>query len=72
MDADEHDNLPRHQPAQLRLLDPADVPDWLLDESTRAIGRQGIEAARAALASARRRHPAPDDGRSPDDHANAA
>lgn len=71
MDADEPDNLPRHQPAQLRLLDPADAPDWMLDESTRAVGRLGIEAARAALASARRRHPEPDNG-SPDGHANAA
>lgn len=72
MDADEHDNLLRHQPAQLRLLEPADAPDWMLDESTRAIGRQGIEAAREALALARRRRPAPDNGSSPDDRANAA
>jgi hypothetical protein len=33
---------------QLRLLDPSTV-DWRLDEHTRAVGRQGVARARAAL-----------------------
>lgn len=40
---------------QLRRLDLGERPDWRLDDSTKAIGRHGIEQARAALASARRR-----------------
>jgi hypothetical protein len=37
---------------QLQLLE---VPsDWHLDEETKAIGRQGVEAARAALEQAHR------------------
>lgn len=37
---------------QLQLLDQA--PDWRLDDETRDVGRQGIAAARAALAAAHR------------------
>lgn len=37
---------------QLRLIDPSEV-SWRLDEHTKAIGRQGIANARAALAAAR-------------------
>ena len=37
---------------QLRLIDPSEV-SWRLDEQTKAIGRQGIARARAALAAAR-------------------
>lgn len=36
---------------QLQLLEQA--PDWRLDDETRAVGRQGLAAARAALAAAR-------------------
>jgi len=36
---------------QLALIDP--LPDWQLDEQTRAIGRQGLAQARAALAAAK-------------------
>ena len=36
---------------QLQLLDQA--PDWRLDDETRDVGRQGVAAARAALAAAR-------------------
>jgi len=60
--------------AQLHLLTEADearseVPtDWRLDDSTRAVGRQGIQRARAALRSAARgRHDEHDAG-----HASAA
>ncbi|MGI8493329.1 MAG: hypothetical protein ACR2KC_07380 [Acidimicrobiales bacterium] len=38
---------------QLVLLDSKEA-DWCLDEHTREVGRQGIAAARAALARARR------------------
>ena len=61
--------------AQLQLIDqpPGHTPsrhskaDWLLDESTKSVGRQGIERARAALRSARRRHADLDDGTDPRD-----
>lgn len=36
---------------QLQLLEQA--PEWRLDDATRAVGRQGLAAARAALAAAR-------------------
>ena len=42
---------------QLRLIDPTEV-DWRLDERTKAIGRKGIEQARAALRAARAPLPA--------------
>ncbi len=38
---------------QLRLLEVQARQGWRLDESTRAIGRQGVEQARAALRSPR-------------------
>lgn len=43
---------------QLRLHvgDPADRPEWRLDDETRALGRRGIAQARAALRSARASH----------------
>ena len=37
---------------QLQLLEQA--PEWHLDDETRAVGREGLAAARAALAAARR------------------
>ena len=40
--------------SQLILIDPPSV-DWRLDDHTREVGRQGIRAARAALAEAARR-----------------
>jgi len=42
---------------QLRLLDLTSRPEWCLDETTREVGRRGVEAARAALRTAKR----PDD-----------
>ena len=36
---------------QLRLIDPREV-SWRLDEHTKAVGRQGLARARAALAAA--------------------
>jgi hypothetical protein len=39
---------------QLRLLDVTDRPEWCLDDTTREVGRRGIQAARAALRSSRR------------------
>jgi hypothetical protein len=56
---------------QLRLIDPSEV-DWRLDERTKAIGRQGIERARAALRAARA--PLPGDASTPTgtEHPNAA
>ena len=36
---------------QLQLLEQA--PEWRLDDETRAVGRKGLAAARAALAAAR-------------------
>ena len=39
---------------QLRLLDVSHRPEWRLDDTTREVGRRGIEAARAALRSSRR------------------
>lgn len=43
---------------QLRLHvgDPADRPEWRLDDETKAVGRRGIAQARAALRSARASH----------------
>lgn len=38
---------------QLVLIE--EQPDWRLDEATRAVGRQGVAAARASLREARRR-----------------
>ncbi|MFN0092975.1 MAG: hypothetical protein ACKVWR_22290 [Acidimicrobiales bacterium] len=35
------------------------APDWRLDDKTREVGRAGIARARAALAAARARPPAP-------------
>ena len=54
---------PVNDPTQLPLLDQSSGraternprADWMLDESTKSVGRQGIETARAALRSARRR-----------------
>ncbi len=65
MDADHHRDPNPTDPAtatgapgaQLRLLDTERHPEWCLDESTREVGRRGIRAARAALASSRRRDP---------------
>jgi hypothetical protein len=61
MDAEQQHDAPR--PAgeriphgQLRLLNTADHPEWQLDESTRALGRRGVEQARAALRAARGEH----------------
>ena len=39
---------------QLRLLDVTGRPEWCLDDTTREVGRRGIQAARAALRSSRR------------------
>ena len=39
---------------QLKLLEPADAPEWKLDEPTKETGRRGLEAVRAALQQARR------------------
>ena len=36
---------------QLQLLEQA--PDWRIDDATKAVGRRGLAAARAALAAAR-------------------
>ena len=36
---------------QLQLLEQA--PDWRIDDATKAVGRKGLAAARAALAAAR-------------------
>lgn len=48
-------------PNQLRLLDAPVTRDWRLDESTREVGRRGIELARRALEAARRRDAAHDE-----------
>jgi hypothetical protein len=69
MDADKRESTPRHPrrpvapdhggaeqgPTQLQLLDDAHLPDWRLDDSTKAIGLHGVAQARAALRTARRR-----------------
>lgn len=75
MDADKRESTPRHphtsasadladgdasSPTQLQLLDDAHLPDWRLDESTKAIGLHGVAQARAALCTARRRQAALD------------
>lgn len=41
---------------QLKLLEirEAPEPEWQLDDTTKAIGKSGVEAARAALQQARR------------------
>ena len=39
---------------QLQLITEPASGEWRLDEQTRRTGRKGIEAARAALAAARR------------------
>ena len=36
---------------QLQLLEQP--PDWRIDDATKAVGRRGLAAARAALAAAR-------------------
>jgi hypothetical protein len=46
--------------SQLTLLPSAPAP-WLLDDTTRAIGRQGLAEARQVLAAARSRALAADD-----------
>jgi hypothetical protein len=51
---------PPDAPNQLRLLDAPVTRDWRLDESTREVGRRGIELARQALEAARRRDAAHD------------
>jgi hypothetical protein len=50
---------------QLRFLEPDELPGcseaeaaWRLDDETRRRGRDGVAAARRALAEARRRHAA--------------
>ena len=40
---------------QLTLLPPAAAAPWQLDDSTRTVGREGLAAAREALAAARLR-----------------
>jgi hypothetical protein len=44
---------------QLVLIDDTN-PDYRMNEETRRLGRRGVAAARAALAAAKRRDPAPD------------
>lgn len=41
---------------QLKLLEPSETepPEWQLDERTKAAGRRGVAAVRAALEQARR------------------
>jgi hypothetical protein len=56
---------------QLRLIDPTEV-DWRLDERTKAIGRKGLERARAALRAARAPLPADPPAPSGTEHPNAA
>ena len=67
MDAEQQADAPRPSPdriphGQLRLLNTAAHPEWQLDESTRAVGRRGIEQARAALRAARGDHTTQGDG----------
>jgi hypothetical protein len=38
---------------QLRLVEGGRRPDWMLDEKTRRVGRQGIAQARQVLQKAR-------------------
>jgi len=45
---------------QLRLLTTEPEPEWKLDDATVTAGRQGIEAARAALRRARAQAPPTD------------
>jgi hypothetical protein len=40
---------------QLTLIEGPSDADWRLDDRTRAMGRQGVELARRALADAARR-----------------
>ena len=66
MDAQLH-LLPEADEDPQALLAPRET-DWRLDESTRAVGRRGIQQARAALRTAvRQRHDGHDDS-----HASAA
>ena len=59
----------RSMTEQLRLIDHSEV-SWRLDEQTKLIGRQGIAAARAALAAARTTvEPATTEVRHPQRHA---
>jgi hypothetical protein len=43
----------RRQGEQLRLVEGGARPDWMLDERTRRVGRQGIAQARQILRQAR-------------------
>jgi hypothetical protein len=70
MDAEQQHDAPRTavEPiphGQLRLLNTADHPEWMLDESTRAVGRRGVAQARAALRAARGEHAASADRPAP-------
>ena len=56
---------------QLRLIEPTEV-DWRLDERTKAIGRQGLERARAALRAARAPLPADPNAPAASEQPNAA
>jgi hypothetical protein len=56
---------------QLTLLPKASAP-WLLDDTTRAIGRQGLAEARQVLAAARSRALRADDATPVSSHAAAA
>ena len=56
---------------QLTLLPKASAP-WLLDDTTRAIGRQGLAEARQVLATARSRAMSADDSLAISSHAAAA
>ena len=56
---------------QLTLLPKASAP-WLLDDTTRAIGRQGLAEARQVLAAARARVTNADDAATSSSHAAAA
>jgi hypothetical protein len=51
---DPHFTTQSHPAAQLQLIDSRVTPEWRLDETTRAIGRRGIEQARHALHAGRR------------------
>jgi hypothetical protein len=66
MDAQLH-LLPEADDDPQSLLAPRET-DWRIDDSTRAVGRRGIQRARAALQSAARHRHDSDDDR----HASAA
>jgi hypothetical protein len=40
---------------QMQLVLDVEPKEWELDEETRAVGREGVAAARAAMQAARRR-----------------